>query len=63
MQDCNLVLYNGKLAQSGPTAQAAVWSSATFNKGTAPCTAVVSSVAGGSLSVDDTKGAQLFKQP
>lgn len=62
-QDCNLVLYNGNFAQTGPIAQSAVWSSATFNKGTPLCTAIVSSVAGGSLTVDDMNGTQLFKQP
>ena len=63
VQDCNLVLYNGNLNQTGPSAQSAVYSSATYDQGTPPCTANVSSAGGGSLKVNDSKGVQLFERP
>lgn len=63
MQDCNLVLYNGNLASLGQVGQAAVWSTNTYDQGTAPCTANVTSAAGGYLSVNDSKGVQLFRAP
>ena len=55
MQDCNLVLYtNGR---------AAIFSTATYNQDTPPCSAVVSSSAGGTLSVLDSTGRVLYKAP
>jgi hypothetical protein len=63
--DCNLVLYSiAKLQKLGVGAPAAaVWASGTYNQGTGPCSAVVSSAGGGSLSVLDSAGVVLFHQP
>ena len=55
MQDCNLVLYT--------SGRAAIFSTATYNQGTPPCSAVVSSSAGGTLSVLDSTGRVLYKAP
>ena len=55
MQDCNLVLYT--------SGRAAIFSTATYNQGTPPCSNVVSSSAGGTLSVLDSTGRVLYKAP
>lgn len=53
------MLYNANVANNaGPAAS--IWSSGTYNKGTAPCALTVSGDAGGSITVDDTHGMQLF---
>ena len=63
-QDCNLVLYSiSQLQQSGATSAAALWGSNTYLAGTTPCSAVVSSAGGGSLSVLDATGVLLFLAP
>ena len=64
LQDCNLVLYSvPALAKNGATSAAALWGSGTYNQGTAPCSAVVSSAGGGSLAVLDATGVLLFLAP
>lgn len=63
--DCNLVLYSiARLQQYGQgSSRAAVWASNTYMAGTGPCSAVVSSAGGGSLSVLDSAGVVLFHAP
>jgi hypothetical protein len=60
LQDCNLVMYNGSYFINGPVPQSAIYATGTSNKGTAPCSLNVSSAAGGSFSVIDSKGNVLF---
>ena len=57
------MLYNGHLANDGPTAGASVWSSGTYNQGTTPCMLTVSGINGGSITVNDALGMLLFQQP
>ncbi len=56
MQDCNLVLYN----DGGKAPQYAVWASGTYNKGIAPCRAVVTGHGGGGFAVLDSTDAVLY---
>ena len=54
LQDCNLVLYNGK--------QNSIFQSGTANN-TMPCSMSVSSANGGSITVSDAYGSPLFVRP
>ena len=63
VQDCNAVIYDGGYVTSGFSAANAIWDSATYETGTAPCTLVVSSSGGGSLTIVNNAGAVIFRRP
>ena len=63
-QDCNLVAYSGLAQTHGYNQATAVYFSRTYTDApNAPCNLTVSSASGGSIFIEDARGAVVYQEP